>query len=148
MPPTTARRCCRCCRSPAASREALVVRAARQVRDKADATEAEIIRIDLTDLQAGNIALNITLQDGDTVNVPKAQSVFVTGQVKLPGAYAVERGTTVLQVLSLAGGLADRGADNRIKIQRMVKGKLKEIKAKLTDVVEPGDTVIVPEKFF
>ena len=132
----------------AASREALVVRAARQVRDKADNTEAEIIRIDLTDLQAGNIALNITMQDGDTVNVPKAQSVFVTGQVKSPGAYAVERGTTVLQVLSLAGGLTDRGADSRVKIQRMIKGKLKEIKAKLTDVVEPGDTVIVPEKFF
>jgi polysaccharide export outer membrane protein len=94
------------------------------------------------------MALNITLQDGDTVNVPKAQSVFVTGQVKQPGAYAVDRGTTVLQVLSLAGGLTDRGADSRIKIQRMVKGKLKEIKAKLTDPVEPGDTVIVPEKFF
>jgi polysaccharide export outer membrane protein len=134
--------------SPAASREALIVRASRQVRDKANNNDAEIIRIDLADLQAGNVALNVTLQDGDTVNVPKAQSVFVTGQVKAPGAYAVERGTTVLQVLSLAGGLTDRGADNRVRIQRMIKGKLKEIKAKLTDAVEPGDTVIVPEKFF
>jgi polysaccharide export outer membrane protein len=134
--------------SPAASHEALVVRASHRVPDKASAGDAEIIRIDLTDLQAGNIALNITLQDGDTVNVPKAQSVFVSGQVKSPGAYAVERGTTVLQVLSLAGGLSDRGADSRIRIQRMVKGRMKEIKAKLTDVVEPGDTIIVPQKFF
>lgn len=134
--------------SPAASREALVVRSRRVTDRDGGGGEAEIIRIDLTDLQGGNVALNITLQDGDTVNVPKAQSVFVTGQVKLPGAYAVERGTTVLQVLSLAGGLTDRGADSRIKLQRMVKGKLKEIKAKLTDVVEPGDTIIVPEKFF
>ena len=54
----------------------------------------------------------------------------------------------MLQVLSLAGGLTDRGADSRIRIQRMVNGKLKEIKAKLTDVVEPGDTIIVPQKFF
>jgi polysaccharide biosynthesis/export protein len=137
--------------SPAANREAVVVRSARRVASSGDGGaggDAEIIRVDLTDLQGGNMALNITLQDGDTVNVPKAQSVFVTGQVKQPGAYAVERGTTVLQVLSLAGGLTDRGADSRIKLQRMVKGKLKEIKAKLTDVVEPGDTVIVPEKFF
>jgi len=135
--------------SPAASREALVVRASHRVPAKGDTgAEAEIIRIDLADLQAGNIALNITLQDGDTVNVPKAQSVFVSGQVKAPGAYAVERGTTVLQVLSLAGGLTDRGADSRIRIQRMVKGRLKEVKAKLTDIVEPGDTIIVPQKFF
>lgn len=137
--------------SPAASREAVIVRSSRRVASNGDggaAGDAEIIRVDLAELQNGNMALNITLQDGDTVNVPRAQSVFVTGQVRQSGAYAVDRNTTVLQVLSLAGGLTDRGADSRIKIQRMVKGKLKEIKAKLTDFVEPGDTVIVPEKFF
>jgi polysaccharide export outer membrane protein len=135
--------------APAASREVVIVRS-RRVASNGDGggAEAEVLRIDLAELQGGNMALNVSLQDGDTVNVPKAQSVFVAGQVKTPGAYGVERGTTVLQVLSLAGGLTERGADSRIKIQRLVKGKLKEIKAKLTDVVEPGDTVIVPEKFF
>jgi polysaccharide export outer membrane protein len=134
--------------SPAASREAVIVRSRRVPANGEGGAEAEILRIDLADLQAGNTALNITLQDGDTLNVPKAQSVFVSGQVKAPGAYAVEPGTTVLQVLSLAGGLTDRGADSRIRIQRMVKGKLKETKAKLTDTVQPGDTIIVPQKFF
>ena len=134
--------------TPAASREALVVRPRRGGGANSDSGDAEIIHIDLTDLNAGNVALNVSLQDGDTVNVPKALSVFVSGQVKSSGAYAVEPGMTVLQVLSLAGGLTDRGADNRIKIQRTIKGKLKEIKAKLTDIVEPGDTIIVPEKFF
>jgi polysaccharide export outer membrane protein len=80
--------------------------------------------------------------------VPKAQSVFVSGQVKAPGAYAVDPGTTVLQVLSLAGGLTDRGSDNRIRIQRTVDGKKTELNAKLTDVVKPGDTIIVRERFF
>jgi polysaccharide biosynthesis/export protein len=134
--------------SPAASREAVIVRSRRVPANGEGGAEAEILRIDLADLQAGNTALNITLQDGDTLNVPKAQSVFVSGQVKAPGAYAVEPGTTVLQVLSLAGGLTDRGADSRLRIQRMVKGKLKETKAKLTDPVQPGDTIIVPQKFF
>jgi len=134
--------------SPAASREAVIVRSRRVASNGESGAEAEVIRIDLADLQAGNTALNITLQDGDTLNVPKAQSVFVSGQVKNPGAYAVEPGTTVLQVLSLAGGLTDRGADSRVRIQRMVKGKLKETKAKLTDTVQPGDTIIVPQKFF
>jgi polysaccharide export outer membrane protein len=68
--------------------------------------------------------------------------------VKSPGAFPVEPETTVLQVLSLAGGLTERGAAGRIRIQRTVDGKKVEIKAKLTDTVLPGDTIIVPEKFF
>lgn len=135
---------------PSAAREALIVRPPRRGKSPggAEETEPEIVRVDLADLQAGNMSLNIQLQDGDTVNVPKAQSVFVTGQVKLSGAYAVERGTTVLQVLSLAGGITDRGAEGRVKILRTVNGKKTEIKAKSTDIVEPGDTIVVPERFF
>jgi len=83
-----------------------------------------------------------------TASAGAHQHGFVAGQVKSPGAYAAERGTTVLQVLSLAGGLTDRGAEGRIKILRTVKDKQTEIKAKLTDTVEPGDTIVVPERFF
>ena len=94
------------------------------------------------------MALNVPLQDGDTINVPKAQSVFVSGQVKNPGGYAVEPGMTVLQVLSLAGGVTDRGSTGRVQILRTVDGKQKEIKAKLTDKVQPGDTIVVKERIF
>jgi polysaccharide export outer membrane protein len=132
-----------------AGHEAVLVRAPRRIAQVGEPNEAaEVMKIDLSALQAGNMTLNVQLQDGDTINVPKALSVFVTGQVRAPGAYPVENGTTVLQVLSLAGGLTDRGADSRIRIQRTVKGKKVELKAKLTDSVLPADTVIVPEKFF
>ncbi len=36
----------------------------------------------------------------------------------------------------------------RIRIVRIVNGEKKELKVKLTDVVQPGDTIIVPERFF
>jgi polysaccharide biosynthesis/export protein len=134
--------------TPTAGHEALIVRAPRRTQKAGEDVEPEILRVDLAELQAGNMGLNIQLVDGDTVNVPKAQSVFVSGQVKSSGAYGVEPGMNVLQVLSLAGGLTDRGSDGRIKILRMVDGKQKEIKAKLTDIVQPGDTIIVPERFF
>jgi polysaccharide export outer membrane protein len=134
--------------TPGAGHEVLVVRA-KKGRGAAPGEEAsEVLRINLSDLQGGNIALNLPLQDGDTVNVPKAQSVFVTGQVKSPGAYTIDPGTTVLQVLSLAGGITDRGSNGRITIQRAVDGKKAEIKAKLGDVVKPGDTIRVGERFF
>ena len=132
--------------TPTAAREVTIVRPKRNVKAGEDPTE--ILRVDLTELQAGNMTLNVALQDGDTINVLKAQSVFVAGQVKAPGAYAVDLGTTVLQVISVAGGLTDRGSDNRIRIQRTVNGKQVEVGAKLTDVVKPGDTIIVRERFF
>jgi polysaccharide biosynthesis/export protein len=132
--------------TPTAGHEATVVRVKRS--PKTGEEPSDIIKVDLTALQGGDVSLNLPLQDGDTVNVPKAQSVFVAGQVKTPGAYAVDPGSTVLQVLSLAGGLTDRGSDNRIRIQRTVNGRKVELGAKLTDQVNPGDTIIVRERFF
>ena len=131
-----------------AGREAVIVRTPRRAQKLGEDPEPEVIKIDLADLQSGNMSLNIPLVDGDTVNVPKAQSVFVSGEVKAAGAYAVEPGMTVLQVLTLAGGVSERGSDGRIKILRMVDGKQKEVKAKLSDTVQPGDTVVVPSRFF
>ena len=133
-----------------ASREVVIIRAPRPVREpeSGDQLENEIFRVDLNVLEAGDFALNPQLRDGDTINVPRARSVFVTGQVKSPGAYAIDRGTTILQLLSLAGGVTERGAAGRVRVLRTVKGKKTELRAKLTDVVEPGDTVVVPEKFF
>ena len=128
--------------TPDAGREALVVRKLRSGSD-----ENEIVRVDLVKLQAGDMSLNLVLRDGDTINVPKAQMAFVNGQVKSPGAYPVENGMTVLQFLSLAGGLTDRGSDKRINILRV--GTEKELKGvKLTDLVEPGDTITVGSRIW
>jgi polysaccharide export outer membrane protein len=111
--------------------------------------DAEVIRVDLKRLQEGGLTQNYPLRDGDTVFVPRAETIYVFGQVKNPGAYALQsKDTTLLQALSLAGGVTDRGAINRVKIIRVVAGKMTEVKAKLTDIVKPGDTVVVPERFF
>ena len=104
--------------------------------------------MDLKQLQSGALGQNFPLRDGDTLFVPRAESVYVFGQVKSPGAYPIQRNTTVLQALSLAGGVTDRGATGRIKIVRVEKGRTVELRVKLTDVVRPGDTIMVPERFF
>ena len=109
----------------------------------------DVIRFKLKDLQGGSgAARNIALNDGDTVYVPRAQVVYVFGQVKNPGSYPVQSDTTVLQVLSLAGGVLPTGAMNRLQVVRVVAGAKKELKVKLTEGVNPGDTIIVPERFF
>ncbi len=133
--------------------EALIVRPRAGAASKGpllpgQQADAEVIHVNLKDLQAGTLAQNVALRDGDTVVIPRAKPVYVTGQVKNPGAYSAEPGTTVLQAIALAGGITERGATGRIKIIRVVKGKNTEVKAKLIDVVQPGDTIVVPDKFF
>jgi len=108
----------------------------------------EVTRIDLSKLLAGALSSNVLLNDGDTVFVPRAESMFVFGQVKNPGSYPIRADTTVLQALALAGGVTDRGATGRTRIIRMVDGKKQELKVTLDTLVRPGDTVVVPDKLF
>lgn len=108
----------------------------------------EVFRASIRELESGALSQNLELHDGDTIFVPRAETVYVFGQVKNPGAYGVQNNTTVLQALSLAGGVNEHGAMNRIKVIRIEKGQKRELKVKLTDAVRPGDTIIVPQRFF
>jgi polysaccharide export outer membrane protein len=137
---------------PTASAEAVIVHASDTATGPTLPTSQDadnIVRVDLHDLQQGVFSQNTVLRDGDTIFIPRAESVYVFGQVKSPGAYVLQqRNTSVLQALSLAGGVTDRGSTGRIQIIRIVNGEKKEIGVKLADVVKPGDTIVVREKFF
>lgn len=137
---------------PTASGEAIIVHAGDAASGPTlpgEDDHTNIVRVDLKDLQNGITSQNASLRDGDTIFVPRAESVYVFGQVKNPGAYALQqKNTSVLQALSLAGGVTDRGSTGRVRIVRIVDEEKKEIKVKLTDVVQPGDTIIVGERFF
>jgi polysaccharide export outer membrane protein len=110
--------------------------------------DAERTRVNIKDLQVGKAGMAISLQDGDTIFVPKAQQIYITGQVRNPGSYVLDPGMTLLQALALAGGITDRGSDRRIKIIRIVNNKRSEIDAKMTDIIQPNDTVEVGQRFF
>jgi polysaccharide export outer membrane protein len=137
---------------PTASGEAVIVHAGHTRAGPTlpgDGDPINLVRVDLKDLQNGIASQNAVLRDGDTIFVPRAESVYVFGQVKNPGAYALQqKNTSVLQALSLAGGVTDHGSTGRIRVVRIVNGEKKELKVTLTDVVRPGDTVIVGERFF
>jgi polysaccharide export outer membrane protein len=109
---------------------------------------ATVTRVDLRELDDGDLPAAAMVRDRDTVYVPRASTVFVYGQVRNPGLYPVTQGTTVRQALSLAGGAAEFGAVNRVRVLRFENGQEQEIKVELNDVVKPGDTIVVPERFF
>ena len=109
---------------------------------------AEVIRVNMPDIQAGDLTKNVLLRPNDTVFVPLAPKVFVSGEVRNPGAYPFASGTTVRQAISLAGGLTEDGSSGRIRVVRTVEGKSRELKIKLEDAVQPGDTIVVKSKLF
>jgi polysaccharide export outer membrane protein len=108
----------------------------------------DVLRINIRELESGTVLKNVELYDGDTIFVPRAETIYIFGQVRNPGAYPIQRDTTVLQSLSLAGGVTPNGAMGRTRVARVVDGEKRELRVKLTDAVRAGDTIIVPERFF
>jgi polysaccharide biosynthesis/export protein len=111
--------------------------------------DADVLRVDLKEIEDGNIAANIRLQDGDTIYVPDAARFFISGHVRTPGSYVLERGMTVQQAIAVGGGITERGSNRGIKIKRedpKRPGVFIEVNVRLTDRVQPGDTIIVRQR--
>ena len=133
-----------------ASNEVIVVHPVRPGSTPPGGTEPEGARISVNrkDLELGKAGRDIVLQDGDIINVPPAQHFYITGMVRNPGTFVLDPGMSVQQAIALAGGLNERGSDRRIKVSRLVKGKLTEISVDLENKVQPGDTITISGRFF
>ena len=84
-----------------------------------------------------------------------SRKVFVTGQVGKPGPYPLGGPTTVVQILSTAGGLAEYAKKSKIMVLRTEGGKSVALPFNYEEVMQgkrlqqnielrPGDTVLVP----
>ena len=112
-----------------------------------DDKSAEVLRISLEDLRAGRLSANLLLQDSDTIIVPAADRVYVSGFVKTPGSYPIRPGMTVRQAITEAGGISERGSTRGIKIIRKnPKGLEVEIDAQMSDLVRPNDQIKVRQR--
>lgn len=137
-----------------AGTEAVIIRSsvggaeAPAISPSADASNAETIRVNLQSLQTGTLSQNVALRPGDTIFVPRAETVFVLGQVRTAGEYVLRRAMTVRQVLALAGGMTERGSTRRIQIIRTVDGKEVTTGVNLQTKVQPGDTIVVRDRLF
>jgi polysaccharide export outer membrane protein len=54
----------------------------------------------------------------------------------------------VLQAIALAGGVTERGSTRGIKILRTVNGKQQSVEVRTSDLIKPGDTIVVRQRFF
>jgi polysaccharide export outer membrane protein len=107
------------------------------------------LKLTMAELQSGRTPPGFALRDNDTINVPKADTVWVTGHVRTTGPVVLEGEMTVMQVISAAGGATEKGAINRVRIHRQIEGTMREIKGvKLSDAVKAGDVIEVPQRYF
>jgi len=99
--------------------EAVVKRKARSDKDR-----EERITIDLERLVGrGDTTLDVPLLDGDSVYIGIAGEITVTGEVHRPGSFTYEKGMTLEEAITLAGGFTLDASKENITITRKVDGQ-------------------------
>ncbi|MBI1942055.1 MAG: polysaccharide export protein EpsE [Betaproteobacteria bacterium] len=99
-------------------------------------------------MNSGSAARNLLIRAGDTVFVPVLPVFYVYGEVRQPGSYPLAAGMTVMQALSVGGGLTPRGSERGIRIERRDAGKVVSRAVRGTDKLRPNDVLRVPESWF
>lgn len=94
----------------------------------------------------GDEAADVELQDGDEIIIPrKTQAAYVVGETASPfGTYKVGSGTSVKDLLGLAGGITRNADAWNIRLLK-ADGRILDSWVK-SRKVEPGDTVLVPQR--
>jgi len=110
--------------------------------------EKEIITIDLSEFHSNSKLEKYLISSGDSVYVNKAERIYVTGAVNYPGSKRWEKGLTVQQAISMAGGRTEMASPKRVHIKRIKNGKEKTYNAEMDNFVQPDDIINVPERYF
>lgn len=97
----------------------------------------------------GGETSNVLVRDGDIINVPRQPVFYIYGEVQRPGSFRLEQNLSLVQALSLGGGLTARGTQRGIRIlRRDNNGVLQELTAHLSDPVKKDDVIYIKESLF
>ncbi len=86
-----------------------------------------------------------------------SKKVFVFGEVNKPGTFQYEDGMSIIQAITLAGGMKKTANRNSVGVTRLVKGQEKRIVNDIEEIwkgkaanflLKPGDIIFVPEALF
>jgi len=98
---------------------------------------------------SGEMSENLAAAHGDIIYVPRARVFYIYGEVQKPGVYRLERDMTVMQALSVGGGLTARGTERGVRVHRRdPNGMVRTVEPKLADTIRENDVVFVGESLF
>jgi polysaccharide export outer membrane protein len=122
-----------------------VITLVRERDGKTEYREIDVVAL----FKPGGEAANELVQDGDVINVARQPMFYIYGEVQRPGAFRLEQNMTVVQALSMGGGITPRGTQRGIKIMRRdAKGVMQKLDAELADPVKKDDVIYVKESLF
>jgi polysaccharide export outer membrane protein len=92
---------------------------------------------------------NLKILPGDTLYVDKAPVFYIYGEVQRPGAYRLEKDMTVMQALSVGGGLTQRGTEKNMRMTRRdAQERQVTVAPAMNDLLRPDDVIFVRESLF
>ncbi|MCI5140320.1 MAG: hypothetical protein D3909_00965 [Candidatus Electrothrix sp. ATG1] len=102
-----------------------------------------------------NVNMDTLVQPDDVIIVPvepdrlvsKQEELlcYISGEVKRPGAYPCSRRTSILKLLTRAGGFTENALESGMEINRQLHGRKRVIKNVNKDtLLHPEDVVVVP----
>lgn len=118
------------------------------VREREGKTEYRDIDV-VALFKKGGETSNELVVDGDIINVARQPMFYIYGEVQRPGAFRLEQNMSMVQALSLGGGLTQRGTQRGIKIlRRDANGEMQQLDTQLADLVKKDDVIYVKESLF
>lgn len=118
------------------------------VRERNSKTEYRDIDI-IALFKVGGEMSNEFVLDGDIINVTRQPVFYIYGEVQRPGSFRLEQNMSLVQALSMGGGLTSRGTQRGIKIlRRDENGEMKQLDTQLADLVKKDDVIYVKESLF
>src|SRR5437879_5603115 len=101
--------------------------AANSAGSKSAAMEQGMTVVDLATLASGRQELNLPLQAGDVVEVPRAGTFYVGGEVQKPGPFPLKGRTTLDQAAMAAGGVSPAADWDDVRLYRSRPDGTKEV---------------------
>ncbi len=83
-----------------------------------------------------------------SVEVDTYRPFFVLGEVTNSGQFPFVSGMTVQTAVAIAGGFTPRGQRNSAEITRQIDGQTVTASVPITYPVQPGDTIVIKERWF
>jgi len=83
-----------------------------------------------------------------SVQVETFRPFFILGEVTQPGQYAFVSGMTGEKAVAIASGFTPRARQTEVWITRRGKNEVLRISQPISDPIQPGDTVQIPERWF
>jgi protein involved in polysaccharide export with SLBB domain len=101
--------------------------------------KTEELQADLT----ARLSAGYLKQPRVNVSIARHRSVYVSGEVKAPGAFPYEEGLTVQKAITMAGGFTERASKTDLRVARHHNRDAELVNVEVMAAVLPDDVIIV-----